>query len=375
MNENNPIYVTQPFLPPFEEFVKLIQDIWNSKRLTNNGPYHRQFEKSLAEYLGVKHISLFCNGTIALQIGLQALKITGEVITTPFTFPATTHAIYWNRCTPVFCDIQPETFTMDPERIESLISPNTTAIMPVHVYGTPCDVVRIQDIADIYGLKVFYDAAHAFGVKLKGKSILNCGDLSMLSFHATKKFNTIEGGALITNDSKLKKRIDYLKNFGFASEVTVVAPGSNGKMNELQAAFGLLQLKYIEANTIKCLDIANHYREALSQVPGVRISYDIENVDHNYCYFPILIDETEFGMTRDELYLRMREDGIYGRRYFYPLVSNFPSYRGIASAQQNNLPVSHHVSEKVICLPIFADLSSEDVRRVVDTIITNAKQG
>lgn len=375
MNENNPIYVTQPFLPPFEEFVKLIQDIWDSKRLTNNGPYHRQFEKSLAEYLGVKHISLFCNGTIALQIGLQALKITGEVITTPFTFPATTHAIYWNRCTPVFCDIQPETYTMDPERIESLISPNTTAIMPVHVYGTPCDVVRIQEIADVYGLKVFYDAAHAFGVNLKGKSVLNYGDLSMLSFHATKKFNTIEGGALITNDSKLKKRIDYLKNFGFANEVTVVAPGSNGKMNELQAAFGLLQLKYIEANTIKCLDIANSYREALSQVPGVRIAYDIENVDHNYCYFPILIDETEFGMTRDELYLRMREDGIYGRRYFYPLVSNFPSYRGIASAQQNNLPVSHHVSEKVICLPIFADLSSEDVRRVVDTIITNAKQG
>ena len=369
----DPIYVTRPSLPPLDEFVESLREIWDNQQLTNNGPFHRRFEAALAEHLGVPYVSLFCNGTVALQVGLQALRITGEVITTPFTFPATTHAIYWNRCNPVFCDIEPETCNLDPERVESLITPNTTAILPVHVYGNPCDVDRLQKIADTYGLKLFYDAAHAFGVKLNGESILNFGDLSMLSFHATKKFNTIEGGALVTRDPKLKQRIDYLKNFGFANETTVIAPGINGKMNEVQAAYGLLQLKYVAENTAKCRTIAELYREHLRGIHGIRILEDLPVVEHNYCYFPIFVDETVYGTTRDELYSRLRERGIYGRRYFYPLVSQFPTYRGLPSAASQALPCATEKAERVICLPIYAELGVETTVRIANEIRQAAK--
>ena len=363
-----PIYVTRPSLPPLDEFVESLREIWDSRVLTNNGPFHKRFETALAEFLGVPYVSLFCNGTVALQVGLQALRITGEVITTPFTFPATTHAIYWNRCRPVFCDIEPDTCNLDPEQVESLITPDTTAILPVHVYGNPCNVRRLQQIADTYGLKLFYDAAHAFGVKLKGTSILNFGDLAMLSFHATKKFNTIEGGALVTRDPKLKQRIDHLKNFGFADETTVIAPGINGKMNELQAAYGLLQLKYVDENTAQCHAITEVYREQLRDVPGIRVLDDVPSVEHNYCYFPIFVDEQEYGMSRDTLYERLREKGFHGRRYFSPLVSQFASYRHLPSAAPGRMPVAEEITQRILCLPIYADLQRETVLRIADPI-------
>ena len=362
------IYVTRPALPPLEEFTASLENIWNSRQLTNGGPMHEEFEHRLAEYLGVKHVSLFCNGMIALQIGLQALKITGEVITTPFSFTATTHAVYWNGCTPVFCDINPSTFTIDPARLESLISPRTTAILPVHVYGTPCDYREIQRIADLYGLKVFYDAAHAFGVREKGVSILNCGDLSMLSFHATKVFNTFEGGALITDDPKLKTRIDFLKNFGFANETTVVAPGSNGKMNEFQAALGLLQLKHIDHYVAKRQQIADLYRTELAGIDGITVIHDYPDITHNYAYFPILIDREKFGMTRDEVYDKFRALRVFVRRYFYPLISTFPCYRNLPSAMPEKLPNAVRTAEQILCLPIYPDLDHETVRNLCERL-------
>jgi dTDP-4-amino-4,6-dideoxygalactose transaminase len=295
------IYVTQPSLPPFEEFIKYLKDIWDSKQLTNNGKYHQQFEKELAEYLGVKYLSLFSNGTLALINALQTLRITGEVITTPFSFVATTHALHWNDIKPVFCDIEPYTFNLDPEKIEAAITPKTTAIMSVHVFGNPCDVKRIQEIADKYGLKVIYDAVHAFGVTIDGKSVLNFGDLSVLSFHATKVFNTFEGGAIVCHDKKTKQRIDYLKNFGFADEVTVVAPGINAKMNEFQAALGLLQLKYVDKEIEKRKEVARKYREGLKGINGIKFLSDLQNVKHNYQYFPIFIDKQTYGISRDEV--------------------------------------------------------------------------
>lgn len=370
---DRPVYVTRPSLPPLDDFVDMLRQIWESRWLTNKGPFHERFEAELASYLGVEHVSLFCNGTIALQVGLQALRITGEVITTPFTFPATVHAIYWNHCTPVFCDVEPCTFTLDPDKIESLITPNTTAILPVHVYGNPCLVERLQSIADTYGLKLFYDAAHAFGVQMDGTSILQFGDLSMLSFHATKKFNTFEGGALITSDPKLKRRIDFLKNFGFADETTVVAPGSNGKMNELQAACGILQLAHIDEQTEMCRHLVDIYRERLADVPGIRFLEDTPGVVHNYCYFPILVDEAEYGVARDDLYLRLREANVYARRYFYPLVSEFPSYRGLPSASRSRLPAAHKVSESVICLPLYANLDDDAVSAICSGVADRAR--
>jgi len=359
-----PIYVTQPYLPPLKEFVPYLKDVWDSKWLTNMGKYHQQFEKELADYLGVKHICLFANGTLALMTALQALRITGEVITTPFSFVATTHALHWNGITPVFCDIEPEYCNIDPDKIESLITPRTTAILPVHVYGNPCQVDKIQKIADTYGLKVIYDAAHAFCVRINGTSILNYGDLSILSFHATKVFTTFEGGAIICHDEKMKKRIDYLKNFGFADEVTVVGPGINAKMNEFSAALGLLQLRYIDKALEKRKKIAQLYRKKLAGIPGIRFLNDIPGVKHNYAYFPIFIDEKEYGKTRDEVYDELKKHNIYCRRYFYPLISQFSTYKGLSSASPENLPNAEKIAKEVLCLPIYAEINLSTVIKI-----------
>lgn len=366
---NQPIYVTQPSLPPLAEFVKYLEKIWESKRVTNQGEFHQQFEKELADYLGVKYVSLFANGTLALVSALQVLRITGEVITTPFSFVATTHSLWWNNIKPVFVDIDPVFCNLDPEKIEAAITPKTTAILPVHVYGNPCYVERIQEIADIYGLRVIYDAAHAFAVRNNGNSLLNYGDLSVLSFHGTKVFTTMEGGAIVCHDEKTKKRIDYLKNFGFAGETTVVQPGVNAKMNEMQAALGLLQLKEIEKNISKRQEIAVQYRKALRDVPGIRYIEDIDGIKHNYPYFPIFVNEKVYGRSRDELYEQLKESNIYGRRYFYPLISHFPVYRGLDSAQPSNLPIAEQIAEEVICLPIYPDLGLENVKEIVQIIV------
>jgi dTDP-4-amino-4,6-dideoxygalactose transaminase len=367
-----PIYVTRPDLPPLDEFVEYLRKIWDTRILTNNGPFHQQFEKELAEFLGVKYLSVFANGTLALVTALQALRITGEVITTPFSFVATTHSLWWNNIKPVFVDIEPEYFNLDPEKIEAAITPQTTAIMPVHVYGNPCRVDEIQHIADTYGLKVIYDAAHAFGVTVNGNSILNYGDLSVLSFHATKTFNTIEGGAIICHDEKTKKRIDFLKNFGFADELTVVEPGINAKMNEIQAAYGLLQLKHIDEYIAKRKSIAELYRRELSGIKGIRVLNDIDGMKHSYTYFPILIDSGAYGQSRDAVYERLKANNIFGRRYFYPLISQFPTYRGLPSAKPENLPVATTVAEQVICLPIYPDLEAEIIEIIVEIIKNGA---
>ncbi len=368
-----PITVTKPSLPPLEEYVELLRDIWDRRWLTNKGHYHDAFEAALAEHLGVPYVSLFCNGMMALQVGLQALRITGEVITTPYSFVATTHAIYWNHCTPVFCDIEPDTCNLDPEKVESLITPRTTAILPVHVYGNPCNVDRLQRIADTYGLKLFYDAAHAFGVKLNGASVLNFGDLSMLSFHATKVFNTAEGGALVTHDPTLKQRIDYLKNFGFADEVTVVGPGTNGKMNELQAALGLLQLRYVDGEIAKRRAVADLYRKQLTGVPGIRLLPESSGVTQNYGYFPVFVDEAAYGMSRDALYEKLKAAGIHGRRYFHPLISEFPAYRGVPSADPTLLPGARASAGTVICLPIHAGVGEEAVMHIAGKIMRSVR--
>ena len=365
---NEKILVTQPVMPPLEEFIPLLQDIWDSKWLTNNGKYHQQFEKALAEFLGVKYVSLFSNGTLALISALQVLRITGEVITTPYSFVATTHALHWNGIKPVFADIDPVTLNIDPRKIEAAITPKTTAIMPVHVYGNPCDVNAIKEIADTYGLKVIYDAAHAFNVDINGNSILNFGDMSVLSFHATKVFNTIEGGAIICNDEATKKRIDYLKNFGFAGETKVIAPGINAKMNELQAAYGLLQLNHVNEAIENRKQIADLYRELLKDVKGISHQNDIEGVKHNHAYFPIFVDHKQYSLTRDELYEKLQQNNIYGRRYFYPLISQFPTYSGLPSASAENLPKAEHVTKQVICLPIYPELSLDSVTSICNII-------
>lgn len=369
MSENKLITVTSPLLPKLEDFIPMLQDIWDRKWLTNNGHYHKELEKALADYLGVQYISLFTNGTLPLITALQALRISGEVITTPYSFVATTHSIWWNGLKPVFVDVEEETGNIDPEKIEAAITPHTTAIMPVHVYGTPCNMKRIQEIADIYGLKVIYDAAHAFGVKENGESILKAGDMSTLSFHATKVYNTVEGGALVCHDEATKKRIDYLKNFGFAGETTVVAPGINSKMDEIRAAYGLLNLKQVDDAIAKRKATAEKYRAALKDVPGIRFLNDIEGVHHNYAYFPIFIS-TEYGISRDALYEKLKEHNIYGRRYFYPLISTFSAYKGLDSANPANLPVAHKLADQVLCLPMFAGLTDEDIDRTIKVIAT-----
>ncbi len=363
-----PIYVTQPSLPELEEFIPYLKEIWDNKILTNNGPMHKELEKELAEFLGVPYISLFANGTLALVTALQALRITGEVITTPYSFVATTHSLWWNNIKPVFVDIEPKFGNLDPEKIEAAITPKTTAIMPVHVYGNPCYVEKIQKIADVYGLRLIYDAAHAFGVKYKGGSILNYGDLSILSFHATKVFNTFEGGAIISHDSATKQRIDYLKNFGFAGETTIMAPGINSKMNEVQAAMGLLQLKTIEESIEKRKVVANTYREFLKGVKGISMLPEPAVTISNYAYFPIFVNEKEYGMSRDALYERLKQNNIFGRRYFYPLISEFSMYRGLESSAPEHLPVAHKIANQVICLPIYSDLDLKTVE-IISSII------
>ena len=363
----NNVYVTSPLLPPLEEFIPYLEQIWESKFLTNGGQFHQQLEKALAEYLGVEHLCLFSNGTLALLTALQALRITGEVITTPYSFVATSHSLLWNGLTPVFADIEPVTCNIDPAKIEQLITPTTSAILPVHCYGIPCDVDRIQKIADDWGLKVIYDAAHAFGVKQNGHSILNYGDLSILSFHATKVFNTFEGGAIICPDARMKQRIDYLKNFGFAGETTVVAPGINAKMNEVQAAFGLVQMQHIDAALAARKVIYERYCNILSDINGISVFNAPDNVEWNHAYFPISV-ETHYPISRDELYEKLKEQNIYSRRYFYPLISSFSMYRHLPSASSEKLPVAESISQKILCLPIFPDLTNEDQDRIVALI-------
>lgn len=376
------IKVTSPLLPDLGEFNEYLKKIWDSQWLTNNGHFHQELEKALAEYLKVPYISLFTNGTLPLITALQALRITGEVITTPYSFVATTHALWWNGIKPVFVDIDPKTGDIDPNKIEAAITPKTTAILPVHVYGKPCDVDAIQEIADKYGLKVIYDAAHAFKVEVSGAdyksitsgsddyvSILNAGDISTLSFHATKVYNTVEGGAMVMHDEKTKKRIDYLKNFGFANEVTVVGPGINSKMDEVRSAYGLLNLKQVDSAIAARKHAADAYRKALRNVEGITFFDDMPGVRHNYSYFPIFVDEEKYGMTRDELYFKMRDKDIWGRRYFFPLISDFSPYRSLDSASPANLPNARKMADSVICLPMHHLLSDEDIQRVIDCIV------
>ncbi len=376
------IKVTSPLLPDLGAFNEYLKQIWDKQWITNNGEFHQQLEKALAEYLGVPYISLFTNGTLPLITALQALRITGEVITTPYSFVATTHALWWNGIKPVFVDIDPNTGNLDPNKVEAAITPRTTAILPVHVYGYPCDVDVIQDIADKYGLRVIYDAAHAFGVKVDSRhskmlsksegdyvSVLNAGDLSTLSFHATKVFNTVEGGAMVMHDAKMKQRIDYLKNFGFANETTVVGPGINSKMDEIRSAYGLLNLKQVDKAIAARRHAAVRYREALKDVEGITFFDEMPGVQHNYSYFPIFVDEKKYGMSRDELYFKMRDRNVWGRRYFYPLISEFSTYRGLESAAPDNLPNAHKMADTVICLPLHHLLSDEDVQRVIDCIL------
>ena len=388
------ITVTSPLLPNLDEFHEELKKIWDCKWITNNGSYHKKLEAALAEYLGVPYVSLFTNGTLPLLTALQALRITGEVITTPYSFVATTHSIWWNGCKPVFVDIDPATGNIDPDKIEAAITPKTTAIMPVNVYGKPCDVRRIKEIADTYGLKVIYDAAHAFALeipkheadykrafdetrnalepckpvkreeqKVETESILNWGDMSTLSFHATKVYNTIEGGAMIMHDLATKKRIDDLKNFGIHDEVTVVGPGINSKMDEMRSAYGLLNLRQVDAAIAARQQVAIKYREALRDVEGITFFDDMPGVRHNYSYFPIFIDEKAFGMSRDALYAKMRAANVLGRRYFYPLISEFSTYRGLESARPENLPNAHKMANSVLCLPMHHALSGEDLER------------
>ncbi len=372
MDEKKLIMVTSPLLPDLDDFHALLKEIWDSRWITNNGRFHQQLEAELASYLKVPYISLFTNGTLPLVTALQALDIKGEVITTPYSFVATTHSLWWNGITPVFADIDPATCNIDPDKIEAAITPRTTAIMPVHCYGTPCDIERIKDIADRHGLRVIYDAAHAFGVKKDGAPVLSAGDMSAISFHATKVYNTIEGGALITHSSEMKQRVDYLKNFGFANEVTVVGPGINSKMDEIRAAYGILNLRQIDQAIARQKEIDGIYREELKDVPGIRLLEIDKRVKHNHSYFPIFIDESRYGMSRDSLYELMQKENIYGRRYFYPLISSFEPYCSLPSASAGNLPNAVRAAETVICLPMHSGLSPADIGRVIDTIKNNA---
>lgn len=367
--ENTNITVTSPLLPPLEEFIPYLEDIWERKWITNNGKYHKELEQKLCEYLGVEYISLFTNGTLPLITALQALDIReGEVITTPYSFVATSHSIWWNGLKPVFVDVDPSNGNINPELIEKAITPSTRAIMPVHVYGNPCDVDAISDIAGRYNLKVVYDAAHAFGVEVNGKSILSAGDISTLSFHATKTYNTIEGGALVCHSAEMKQKIDYLKNFGFAGETSVVAPGINSKMDEIRSAYGLLNLRHVDAAIARRKEVATAYRDALADVPGIRLMPQRPDVKYNYSYFPIFIDAERYGMTRDELYFRMKELNVLGRRYFYPLISDFEPYRELPSATPANLPVATRMADRVICLPMHHTLTDGDVERILQII-------
>jgi len=368
MRKNEITYVTQPKLPPLNELIKYLEKIWESKWITNNGKYHQKFEKALCDFLNVENCSLFTNGTLALIVGLKAFEITGEVITTPFSFVATSHALYWNGLKPVFCDIEEKTCNIDVEKIESLITSKTSAILPVHVYGNPCNVERIEEISNEHGLKVIYDAAHAFNTKINGETILNYGDISILSFHATKVFNTMEGGAIITSDKKIKKQVDLLRNFGFVDEVTIVAPGINGKMNEVQAAYGLLELKIVKKEIEKRKKVADYYRKNLKNVKGIKLLKEIEEVTHSNPYFPILIDKNECGKSRDKVYDKLKKHNIYTRRYFFPLISHLSYYRNLPSASPKNLPVAEKISRQVLCLPIYGDLKEKTLETICNLL-------
>ena len=369
----SPIHVTQPFLPPLSEFIPYLEEIWRSKTLTNGGPIHEKLEHALCAYLGVEHISLFNNGTTALLTALQALRVTGEVITTPYSFVATAHSLLWNGLTPVFVDIDRHTLNIDPSKIEAAITSQTTAILPVHCYGNPCDVQAIQKVADAYNLKVIYDAAHAFGVRDEGGSVLRYGDLSVLSFHATKVFNTFEGGAIISPNLKTKQYIDRLKNFGFVDETTVVAPGINGKMNEISAAFGLLQLDYVDEAIRRRESISRRYSEQLHEIAGIEAVGPAETYKSNFSYFPILVHD-EFSQSRDDLYLSLKTDNVHTRRYFYPLISDFPMYRRLESANRTHLPIASWASDRILCLPIYPALQDQDVDRIVERIKNSARE-
>lgn len=362
---SEPVLVTRPSMPPLAEYEELLKEIWESRWLTNRGKFHRRLEERLARYLGVEHLSLFCNGTIALLLALQNLRINGgEVITTPFTFPATPHVLYWNGIRPVFCDIDEKTFNLDPARVEQLISPDTKAILAVHVYGTPCDVEGLQDLADRHGLHLIYDAAHAFGTSYKGRSLLRHGDVSMLSFHATKLFSTFEGGALILKSEAQKRRVDFLQNFGIADEETVIGPGINGKLNELQAAYGLLHLDMVDQEIAHRRTLAHLYQERLESVPGLRYLREIPEVRRNWAYFPILVDAEEYGISRDQLHRALKELNVFARKYFYPLCSTYSCYSALASAHPESLPVAHEVADRILCLPIYGSLSPEAVHSI-----------
>ncbi|MCB0283068.1 MAG: DegT/DnrJ/EryC1/StrS family aminotransferase [Calditrichaeota bacterium] len=358
------IFVTQPNLPDLEKFVSHLEKIWESKYLTNKGIYHQEFESKLSEFLGVKYCTLLSNGTLALLIGLKALKLTGEVITTPYSFVATSHSILWNNQTPVFCDIDPANFNIDPDKIEPLITSETSAILATHTYGFPCVIEKISDIAAKHNLKVIYDAAHAFAVEKNGTSILTSGDLSILSFHSTKVFNTIEGGAIVTNNEDIKKQADLWRNFGIANEETVLLPGINAKMNELQSAYGLLQLEIVEQEIANRKAITELYREKLADISGLKLFYDLPGVKHNYSYFPVLVDANEFGLSRNEVYDILRKKNIYARKYFYPLISSLPDYKKLPTASAEHLPVSNKIAGQVLCLPLFGALDLKDVEQI-----------
>ena len=365
----DPITVARPDLPPLEEFLPLLREIWASHRLTNNGPFHARFEQALAEYLGVPQVSLFANATLGLLIAQLALGLRGEVITTPFSFVATAHSLLWNRLRPVFVDIDPVTLCLDPQRVEEAITPATSAILPVHVYGTPCDTLRMAEIARRHGLKLLYDAAHAFGVDDGGGSLLRHGDASVVSFHATKVFNTFEGGAVICHDTALKQQIDYMKNFGFAGEVSVVATGINAKMNEFQAALGLLQLRRVDESLARRAAVAERYRLRLAGVQGLNCPPLPTVLSHNHAYFPVRVDEA-FRVDRDSLYEHLKRHGVLARRYFFPLITDFPMYREHAPDARRQLPVAYRVASEVLCLPIYAGLPLEQVDRIAELIVT-----
>lgn len=371
---NEPIFVTRPFIPPLSEFEPYLKEIWQNKWLTNKGPFHDKLENELCNYLGVKHICLFTNGTLALITALQALEIKGEVITTPFSFVATSHSLLWNGITPVFCDIDETTCNLDPEKIEALITPLTSAILPVHVYGTPCEIQAIDAIAKKHHLNVIYDAAHAFGVKQHDVSIVNAGDLSILSFHATKIFNTFEGGAIVCHSPEMKQRIDYLKNFGFADEVTVIGPGINAKMNEIQSAFGLLHLKYMDAIIQEREEINLLYREELMNVKGVQFFKDKEHTRLNRSYIPILIEEAHYGHSRDDVYTMLKENNIFSRRYFYPLITTFSPYNQLPGTQTGLLPIAEKMASEILCMPIYNGLEKNTIKEICQLIINYAEQ-
>lgn len=364
----NPVFVTRSSVPKVSEFIPYLEEIFQSHQITNNGRFHHQFETELTKYLGIKHVSIYANGTLALIGAIKALELKGEIITTPFSFVATSHAIKFCGLQPVFADIEKERLGLDPEAVEKAITGNTTAIMPVHVYGIPCLMDEIEDIAKEHNLKVIYDAAHAFGVQIDGRSILSKGDLSVLSFHATKLFSTIEGGAVICPDAPIKEKLDLFKNFGIVSETEVIDVGINAKLNEVQAAFGLIQLKHVQNYITKRKQIVELYRENLCDVPGITTIVDLPGVSNNYNYFPILVDEKQYKKSRDDLYAMLKQGNIYSRRYFYPLISNLPSYKDMPSADLSNLKVANDISKKVLCLPLYPELEHEQVLKIAKMI-------